>query len=84
MSVKVIPNIGYMLQVQSQEFDSDTVCPDCCEFLNFNEEEQNLIKQMNGNLHPHYCTKYSERLKHFPHREPFITKCEQCVKENKE
>ena len=70
--------------LRAYDFDFNTVCSDCCEFLTFNEDEQNLIKQMTGNLHPHYCTKYSVRLKHFPAGEPFITKCEQCLKENKE
>ena len=64
--------------------DFNDVCPNDCKFLNFNEEEQNLIRQMTGNIHQHYCFKYSVHLKHAPNVSPRITKCERCIKENKE
>lgn len=60
--------------------------PDCnnCPHLNITEEQQHYLMITTGtkSMPPHICTKYNERVLHFPYREPMIHPCPQCEKEN--
>lgn len=51
-----------------------------CEFLNIDEEVQNIIKKQHGETIPHICKKYKKRVLHFPYKEPYIHPCEECEK----
>lgn len=56
---------------------------DCndCEFLNLSEADQDHIKKSGGGCPPHICTKYNERVRHYPYKEPYIRPLKECIEE---
>lgn len=55
---------------------------DCnnCPHLSITEEQQYRLWRAAGKMAmlPHICTKYNERVFHYPYREPMIHPCPQC------
>lgn len=60
---------------------------DCndCPHLNLTEAGQDYLWRLSNKKgkFPHICTKYNQRVLHYPYREPMIHPCRQC-KEEKE
>ena len=58
---------------------------DCndCSHLSITEEQQHRLWRVTGkkSMLPHICTKYNERVLHYPYREPMIHPCQQCEEE---
>jgi hypothetical protein len=54
-------------------------CKDDCLFLSINEKTQDLIYELTGHKPKHYCLKYNKILTHYPYREPYITRCPECL-----
>lgn len=58
---------------------------DCniCPYLSITEEQQERLWRASGKkaMLPHICTKYNERVLHYPYQEPIIHPCKQCEKE---
>ena len=58
---------------------------DCndCHHLNITEEQQEYMWKITKKMaiFPHICTKYNQRVLHYPYREPMIHPCRQCEKE---
>lgn len=57
----------------------DDVCPAECPYLNLTEKRQHELKNITGMFSHHFCMKFNEILKHFPNKEPDITRCEECI-----
>ena len=60
---------------------------DCnnCPHLSITEEQQERLWRAAGKMAmlPHVCTKYNERVLHYPYREPMIHPCKQCEEERR-
>lgn len=58
---------------------------DCndCPYLNITEEQQEHMWRISKRkaMFPHICTKYNQRVLHYPYYEPMIHPCRQCEKE---
>lgn len=58
---------------------------DCnnCPHLSITEEQQHRLWRATSkkSMLPHICTKYNERVLHYPYREPMIHPCKQCEEE---
>lgn len=58
---------------------------DCnnCPHLSITEEQQERLWRTTNKkaMPPHMCTKYNQRLLHYPYEEPMIHPCQQCEEE---
>ena len=58
---------------------------DCntCPHLIFTEEQQERLWRASKKkaLFPHMCSKYNQRVLHYPYDEPMIHPCDECIKE---
>lgn len=58
---------------------------DCnsCLHLTTTEEQQERFWRLTKKkvMLPHICSKYNQRVRHYPYYEPMIHPCEECIKE---